>query len=55
MQNYIELIKFLEYKYKKEIQEKRLWCIPFELVNYLNNEVFKLNENIINNFLVDLE
>ena len=53
--NYFNLIKFLEEKYKKEINEKRLWCIPFELVNYLNKENFKLNWNIIENFLLKLE
>nr|MDD3720746.1 radical SAM protein [Candidatus Gracilibacteria bacterium] len=53
--NYLELIKFLESKYKKEIDEKRLWCIPFELVNYLNKEGFRLDADVIKKFLIDLE
>jgi hypothetical protein len=53
--NYINLIKYLEKKYKKEIKDKKMWCIPFELVNYLNKDDFKLDQKTINNFLLNLE
>ncbi len=52
---YLNLINFFEKKYKKEIEEKKLWSLPFELVNYLNLKKFDIKEKIILNFLIELK
>ncbi|MCF7835268.1 hypothetical protein K9M48_04485 [Candidatus Gracilibacteria bacterium] len=51
---YIDLLKYFELKYKTYIESGQLRFVPFELVNYMNLDKFKITKEISDKFSANI-